>query len=1112
MTIRLITGRGAGAAQRKTQIVYRQIHQALKAGADRCFLIVPESFTYSAERGLIEATGLQGLMGVEVMSLDRLALRVFSGAGGATAHFIDGHGRRMLLTKSILNSRDALQIYGKSVGRRGFIRDMEDFIGELKESHIESETLKQKGAEQPETSLLSRKLADAGTIYDAYEQALGADRLDEVDRSRLLCEKIGQSAFLQGASIWLDKFYTFSEKDFEVIAALADRASTLTMTLLADADPAARDAEIFTIARRTWERMQDLAETLDFSFAVETVGGDPKAAADLAHLEHEWFADVPREYGGAPTRVSLHVCTDLWDEAEKAARQIVSWTRDQGIRYGDITILVGSPETMGEDIARALAMYEIPSFVDRLEPITGHPLVAFVFAALDAVRYHFEGDSVTIYAKTAFSGLDRDVAMDLENYAKAFGIAGWRWQRPFEKNDPRDGHRSAEMLWDLAALNAAKESLLAPLIALAQSLEKPTAYAAYLRALVQFLEATQVQAQLDTRADAAMAAGDYKTAAINNQIWNTLMTVFEQIDTALGNDTGDIAAFIQILQSGIETYHVGVLPEQRDAVAITDALRSRSDGTKILMMLGANEGLLPAEHTRFPVLTDRERGIVGLQNDSRYLQTREAYVLYMQVSGVSGALYCSYAMNDAEGKTQRPSQLVRRLREVFPDLPEQSAVTEDAGRSLDWVTGTAATVNTLWLQNRGGQAGPVAEAVAAALAKGADTAPAFFPRQPGIAPATAAALYDQPLRMSVSRVEKFNACPFAYFVGYGLRPVPIKPFEVTSLDIGEVMHALIDHLFKWVAEQGTTLDALAEGDRAALIHLFLADILAHARHDVFNSSGQFRYQGRRLHRVGEKTLAALSDHLSRGAFIFRAGEQFFEAPLPLAHGEAKVRGKVDRIDTYRTGETTFVKIIDYKTGDRKVSPAEIYYGLSLQLLVYMDASLQMVAAEGGQALPGGAFYFHVNDPMVESESRDPASVQQDQLATFKMEGIFLDDARVTAALDEGAASPSPVFVKGSAKSRYDLPAFNGLLRYARQSVKQSAEAMLAGDIAVSPYQLKDKTACEHCDYRSICGYDSRINGGDCRKLDDAIGKEALVAAAEALNDNLKEDDDDEVDA
>jgi ATP-dependent helicase/nuclease subunit B len=139
-------------------------------------------------------------------------------------------------------------------------------------------------------------------------------------------------------------------------------------------------------------------------------------------------------------------------------------------------------------------------------------------------------------------------------------------------------------------------------------------------------------------------------------------------------------------------------------------------------------------------------------------------------------------------------------------------------------------------------------------------------------------------------------------------------------------------------------------------------------------------------------------------------------------------------------------------------------------------------------------------------------VQQEQLAAFKMKGIYLDDDRVTAALDEGAAKSSSVFEKGSSKSRYDLPAFNGLLRYARQQVAQSAEAMLAGKIAVNPYQLKGKTACAYCDFKSICGYDAQINGGDCRKLDDTIGKEQLIAAAKALNDNPKEDDDEEVDA
>lgn len=1114
MTIRLITGRGAGSARRKTQIVYRQIYHALKAGADRCFLIVPESFTYSAERGLIEATGMRGLMGAEVMSLDRLAARVFSEAGGATAHFIDGHGRRMLLTKSILSSRDALQMYGKSVGRRGFVNDMEAFVGELRENGFTHDDLQAVLSEMPEGSLLTRKLKDTELILDAYEASLGSDRLDETDRSRLLSEKIRQANFLKDAQVWMDQFYTFSKNDFEIVGAIADRAQKLTITLPLDEDPTAADEDVFAIVRQTFADLSERTKAAGSELKMMAVDPEPSLDPELTWLEHEWFSLTPQPWEKVPEHIDLHVCSDLWDEAECAARTIIRLTRDEGYRYEDFMILVGSPETMGSEIARALAMYNIPSFVDRLEPVMNHPLVAFLFAALDAVRIHLGGDSVMAYAKTAFSGLTPEQVMALDNYAQTFGIKGWRWQKSFQKNrfrDGRNGQKDKRYLWDLDSLNQVKDRLLSPLMSLKKEMQEAGCHRERIEALVHFLEMTNIPVQLDTMAAEAMDNGDYQRAAVNNQIWNILMGVFDQINIALGEADDDFPAFIDILRSGIETYHIGVLPKQRDTVAITDALRSRSDGTKILMILGANEGILPAEQNQFPVLTDWERTRIkdaglALQNNRAYLQNRELTVLYMQVSRVTERLYCSYSMNDADGKAIRRSSLVRALMKVFPNLEVRSSVRQDEW-DLDWITGTPATINTLCLRSKDND--PVSAAVASVLDPSLST-PGFFEKSVSLSPATATTLYEKPLHLSVSRVEKFNACPFAQFVAYGLRPQPVIPYAVTAPDMGNIMHTLIERIFKWTETHDQTLDTLSAEERGALIQTFLNDLIQNTHDAVFDSSGQFRYRGRQLRRIGETTLAALSAQMAKGTFVYRDSEYFFKELLTIG-GDGKAaefRGFVDRIDSFSDGEDTFVKVIDYKSSAHDLDAAEIYYGLSLQLLIYMGIGLKVCGEKEKAALPGAAFYFKMDDPMVEGNRQNEVESLVEQINALKPQGIYLDDARVLSALDDGSDKAIQAFMKTASNKKkirdYSRQDFEALIHFAEHHVTEGAKAILAGDIGVRPYKLGNDSSCTFCDYRGICGYDAQIDRQACRQL-EKVKRETLIEKATALTTEAAED-------
>jgi len=1087
MAIRLWMGRQERRGMTKSQRVYREIADCLERGEDHLFLIVPEQFTLGAEKALLDETGLPGLMGVDVLSLGRLRDRVFTEVGGAVVPVVDGHGQRMLLAKSILTAQDELTVYKKSVGRKGFVADMAAFIDELKENGVDGEALEKAAQASGEGALLTGKLSDALAIYRHYGAILGEDRLDGADRSALLCEKIGQSELIKDARIWLDGFFTFSAGDFAVIEALAGRAAEITMTLNGDGDEGAADASVFDILRRTRDRFEDMAHRTGQHLELLRSCKPATVARPLDHLEQELFSYRPCPWRGNPASIRLYECSDLWDESVRAARIITGLLRDDGYALDEMAVLVGNPEAMGDTVARAMALYGIPCFQDRLDPVVDHPLVEAVLAALACSAENYRRDALFAYGKSGFAGLSRDQWMDLENYAILFGVKGRQWEGDFTRND-------ADRPWDLGVLNGSRSRFIAPLVRLKGAVAGQRTYRQRILALMAFMEDIQVNARLDAMAGELEAAGDYESLARSNQIWNCLMDVFGQIDTALGTEKAGLDEFIDVLESGLATYSVGVLPERRRVLSITDALRGRGKGVRALFILGANEGILPSETGRFAVLTDAERvrlrdyGLT-LQDDSLYRQTREQYALYRVLSQVGERLYCFYSVNGSDGTSLRPSSLVRDLRGVFPDMVPVSYLGREDPGDLSWITGTRGTLGDLALRRgeaRDRQEGP---------APGAPELPAYrlaadyFKEDLArldaagrgqdfgvpLAGDTARELYGVPIRTSVSRIELYEACPFAHFVTYGLKPEDRREYAVDAPDIGSLVHEVLDEVFRRARKLGQPLEDIDDAGREALVDEVVSACLPQTHYQVFESTGATRFLGRKLRRVCKQTLRVICGHLRQGGFTFRTSEQRFERALPAGTvaGGAAVRGIVDRIDTYTREGDTFVKIIDYKTGNRDITMSEIYYGLSIQLLIYLDEGMALMEEPQTACIPGGTFYFHVDDPMISGKFGDPAELQKQIDQAFKMNGLFLDDARLMTALDDSGGRSSDIYKKGARTGKLTREEFDGVLAYAQAIVRTAIRRIAGGDIALRPYRLGTASACDYCGYSGICRLDGR---------------------------------------
>lgn len=1082
MPIRMILGRENCD---KSSYIYQEIGERIRQGRGRMFLIVPEQFTLGAEKELMAYNCLNGLLGADVLSLKRLCYRILSESGGITRTFVDTHGRQMLLQKSIRQAKKELRIYKKSAGRLGFLDNMAALISEMKQSGITPEMLQQP--ELMDGRLLGQKLEDIRTIYATFNQLLGEDRMDEDDRTDLACEKIKDTGFLDQSLIWFDGFHTFSRKDFKLIKALAAKASMLTMTLTCDLNPLAKDRQVFAVPLSTLRAMEEMACELETP--VRCIDLNQKAGRTqtaLAHLERELYAFQPQPYTEDTDAITIRQCRDLWDEVEWGARKIVELVRDQQMRYQDIVVLTGDLNQYGSIIQRVFTQFHIPCFMDTVQKITENPLVEAVLSAIEAVAKGFDYDTLFAFVKTGFSNISITESADLENYVMAFGIRGKDWEKPFIQNSEDYGY-------DLEQLNEQRIRLMAPLIRLKENMKAGRTFIKRTEALVAFLDDIHAQANIEKRIAWFEKQGNYDSMAADNQIWNILMEVFDQIAETMGDSITRLDEYTEVLKGGFASYTVGIIPGREDVVAITDPLRSRSSQMKALLVFGVNEGVLPRSSVQFNLLTDRERKHLiekklMFQEGSDFNQLQEMYIIYSLFSKPSDYLYLSFATMDEEGSTLGISPLIGQIRAVFPKLVIKSDLNVLEENALEKIVDAEGTLPAYievlregnmteefqtveqWYCQHAHYAKQCRQIQQASHYQGIDTS---------LKKDQARAIFEKPLAASISRLEKFRRCPFSHFVEYGLRPVSRELYHVEMPDIGSVLHQVIDGVYKAGASGDKKLSAMTAAETDLLVDTILDTVLPEVRHNVFFSSGQYQYLGRKIRRVSKKTVRVLIDQMAKGDFEFRYSEQQFIKMLemPGLNEKIKLKGIIDRIDLYRQENGQFIKIIDYKSGKKEPSLTEVYYGLSLQLIVYLDAAMGIV--DETDLIPGGTFYFHIDDPLPEVSPFTAKAVEDKINESFTLNGLYLDDKNFIEAMDR--EKNTKIIKLNSKNFKLSREEFDALIHYVRKTVITMAEAILNGEITVRPYKFSNQTGCDYCDFQGICQFDTTL-GKACYDL------------------------------
>lgn len=1121
MAIRYIFGR---AGKGKSYLALEEIKERLKEdGEGKLILLVPEQFTLQAERDLIGKQGLKGIMRAEVLSFTRLAHRVFNEVGGLTHIPINELGKNMVLRKIVDQSSKELSIYKTIARQDGFITKLNELICQMKQHDISPIELTMEINEMEEDTILRRKLEDISLIYGKLNAYLKDKYIDKEDNVNLLIENIGRAEFLEGAEIWIDGFQSFTPQIFRVIEKLVQKVKNVTITFTMELDSQERDRELFHISQVTYLKIKSIAQKLNLEEEVINLDKIKRdvvvKAKEIDHLEKELYSYPYKQYMGPIDNLEVFAASNLYTEMENVAAQIIHLVRKRGYRWKDIALVSSGLEEYSMILKRVFEEYGIPYFMDEKRSIMNNPMVELILSSVDILGRGYRYEDVFRFLKTGFSDFTKDETEEFENYVLQYGIRGKKaYFAPFTKGDEEE----------LEKYNDLREKFIEPFAKFEESVYRKKKVGHITRALFDFIKSLNIEEKLDTWIEELREREYFEYVNENTQIWNKIMEIFDQLMEILSDESTSLREYGRILEAGFTACQVGVIPTTIDQVLVGSIERSKSHDIKALFIVGVNDGLLPFAREDGGILLDHERQSLekkGLSIGSTLEMSllEEQFMIYSAFSKPSEYIGVSYALADQEGRAMRPSILIDRLKKLFKNLNIKSDIVNTLESQLHLITTPESTFKYMtenirlnidnkpmeevwwdvysWYRRQ-----TTWEEKIDLMIKGL-----FHENQlTYIGQDKARKLYDNPIRSSVARLERFANCPFSHFVNYGLRPKERKEYELSNPDIGRLFHDSMEQFAHELAKEQIPWQDLTKEQSDYLVEKIIDEMVPQFEHGLMDSTHRYRYLVTRLKRISKRAMWTLTDHIKQGDFLPLGHEITFglEGDIPpiiieLNNGEKiYLEGRIDRVDILNEEEGNYVKIIDYKSGSTNFSLSDVYYGLQIQLLVYLDAVLGGQSKKHNlQVVPGGVFYFKIDDPMIKTTNQAVDEIEEQINKELRMRGLVLKDVNIIKKIDkeleEGNYSSiiqAGITKKGEVSGlslALDKEDFKALLDHVRRLIKEIGEEILKGNVKIEPFKKGKRTSCKYCQYTSICQFDNSFYENQYRNVKELTNKEVL---------------------
>lgn len=1048
--IEFVLGRSGGG---KTTYLDSLVARAKQQGRAVC-LLVPEQESMMRERTSQQKYGES----VEVLSFHRLCdtlMRLYGGGAKARLGDVATLG---ILYRAVQAVKPKLSFYRKSASMIGFYQKllpvMEDFAAYKADAEVILPLL--------QNSASYAKYQDLFLIYESYNALRKQEYRNQFDDLDTVVQILKKHSYFENRLVLIDHFAGFTEQEYAILECIFLQADSVALTLTADE----QEKTLFAPTLRHLRRLTQLAESYGLKYK-KTVcsSGCRFENNNLGVLEKHLFAnDVPAHKATDDGSVRIFCAPGIEEEVRLIASDIRRRVLGGECRYKDISVVSNVQDKYRHTLEMVFEEMDIPLYSDRKIDVLSRPLFSMILHAFDAVEYGYRFEDMFSLAKTYLCGLDYERVARLENYAFIWNIRGKKWemewtQSPFGLEAGDDDLK--EQLLD--EINESRRHLVEPLIEFAEDTRTGKA-TDLLSAVWRLVENFGVAEQLVTLAESEKSRDKAEQWL---RLYDLLIEMLDQLSIVLGESQITRKELHDIMEVCLRGYRFGVVPAFMDQVHFGDMIRSRSGETEHLYVLGAAQGAFPATVSGSQMITDRDIEQFKAQNillskDSMTIALEQQFCLYRTVASARRSVTFSYASFTAEGNVCLPSKLLSRITDKLIDisvLEDPKLITHPHDLVRHCVTLSPASDKyaeiSVFLKEK----------------FGIDVALLRTPKKKDkpLDAAIVEALYSKELSASQSRLESFVGCPFRFFLDYGLKIRDTRQVTFAANYIGDFVHFGMERLLGAVAQE-KDLDKWDDSRVDAFLKETAEEYFATNLKDM--SSPRFDHLYDRINRSMCLLGHSVLDELRHSQFVPLRQEYHFESKIPLANGFcAKINGFVDRVDAAEIDGEKWLKIVDYKTGDKSFDVSNIYNGYQLQLPLYSKMLTEQ--PEFSDCNIAAMEYLLAGVPTFEQGQEISASSLAEN---FKRKGLFVAEVPVVKALDatekrlynnadinkDGSFS-----VRASVADRAQMAALGD---FVEQKVKNIMNRLASGDVSVCP--MKDgENACQYCEYDGICRFE-----------------------------------------
>ncbi len=1143
MSLQFVLG---NAGSGKSTAVYQELtRQAARHLDRRYFVIVPEQFNMQTQQELVRCSPSGGILNIDILSFPRLSRLVFEETGTDPGMVLTETGKNLILRRCASQVKDELQVLGGRLDREGYVTQVKSLLSELEQYNIEDEQLSDMIEKSESRPVLQRKLRDIRCIrraFNAYRQ----DRMITAEELlKVVAEVIPSSQLFVGSTIVFDGFTGFTPVQMLVMEQLLRYARSVRIVLDLDASASLPSPEkkhdLFALTSQTVYGLRRLAEEKGVEILDPWILKNNRRFEknnQLGHLEKYLLRYQQRPFRPAqtdtlqPEKNSIRVFgfSDPLQEGRMAAEYIWHLTRYEGYRYRDIAVITAGDAGRCDRLERIFETWSIPCFMDRRSAMGSSSAAVMIRSALRMVEENLSYESVFHFLRCGYTCLNADETDLCENYVLALGIRGYRqWNEPWIRTSVTIDEETRERCENARMRLMAQ---LQPFFRCAG--EESAAVNRYIEAVRALCRDLDLYGQLSRLCAEGGEDEEMEDMGILRrpeymlvrsrmeyaQMEEVLEQILDEAAALLGDEITTRREFARMLDAGFEEASIGAIPPTLDALHVGDLERTRLSHIKVLLFLGADDTSIPAREGNGGIITQADRQFLEEQEftlapDERENGFIQRFYLYQCLTKPSDRLWISYSQTDSEGKSQRPSYLIHHLKRIFPDLDTESAESFDGLSPRGELTRLTRQLRAA--RERQEEDMSVSEALRQ-FAADADYRPIVqtlkeacrgMYRSADLSRETAIAVYDDPLKLSVSRIESYAECPFRFYARYGLMLEEREKLKIRSADTGSFLHEVMKLFSERIrAEYGTDWQSFTDEEAEHILDLSIESVLEKDRssRNLYGDTAKNRYMTVRLRRVLQRSIWAMLRQIRGGKLVPGYFEVPFRQRIEHEEGAIELRGVIDRIDVCEEEGQQMLRVVDYKSTPKKISLSGIEYGDSLQLTEYLYQAVRMLEQKypDRSVMPAGILYVPLTDPVPETtkDALHVSSAERDEAVFLKKvrpDGMVNEDPHVLKLMDEDLHGGSsslliPVTlnkngtIRSAGRGRTPKAVSADKLRlaaaYTDFRIRNFAREIRRGNIDIHPLRRGSADACRYCPYPDVCGFDERIRGCEYR-----IGRE-----------------------